>query len=229
MTDDQTRRAELIAAALAGELTESETAELDAMRATDPTIDAEMASLDDVVARLGTLRDGWRTTDEPERVVERAINGGDAEPASVAVTPARRRRWPAVVSAAACLALGLALGVAVTRQPGPPVGPPGTLGAIEHIEFAGVPDGVRIDGDLIAHTWGTETVLAITGLPEGDAYEVVVISDDGDEYGSGTFLGSAVAIDCELNAAALREDVAAVEIRDERGQVLATAAVPPVG
>uniref|UniRef100_UPI00293F436A hypothetical protein n=1 Tax=Clavibacter sp. MX14-G9D TaxID=3064656 RepID=UPI00293F436A len=55
MTDDRTpdpgaddtddRRAELIAAALADDLSPAETAELDALRAADPTIDAEIALL----------------------------------------------------------------------------------------------------------------------------------------------------------------------------------------
>ena len=81
---------------------------------------------------------------------------------------------------------------------------------------------------LIAHTWGTETVLTVDGLAQGAAFTVVVVGEDGAEYESGTFLGSSVPIDCRLNAAVLREDVAAVAIRSLEGGQIAVAEVPSV-
>lgn len=70
MTDDRTpeqhgrepddRRGELIAAALADDLSPAETAELDAMRAADPTIDEEIALLGGLPAALGGSARGRR-------------------------------------------------------------------------------------------------------------------------------------------------------------------------
>lgn len=246
------RRAELIAAALTNELTDAEQAELAILRDQDPSVDLEIEQLREVADGVATMGAWWRP-DDAEDVVERAMRGADDAVASAAAAPVaagdrtagegsrvapvrtlrprekgRRRRWPLVAGAAACLAVGLVVGVTVTSEPGPPDGPPGTLGAVEEVDFAGEPDGVSVDGDLVAHTWGTETLLTIDGLPTGAAYEVVVIGLDGSEYDSGTFLGSDVTISCAMNAATLREDVAAVEIRDGAGAVVAAAVVPPV-
>lgn len=122
----------------------------------------------------------------------------------------------------------MVVGVLLPHQPSPPAGAPGTLGAVEHVDFLGEPAGVAVDGDLVAHTWGTETLLTIDGLPVGEVYAVVVVDRDGVEHHSGTFLGSTVTIACAMNAAALREDVASVVIRDDDGGVVAAAQAPPV-
>ncbi|RIJ61526.1 hypothetical protein DZG02_06580, partial [Clavibacter lycopersici] len=134
-----------------------------------------------------------------------------------------------IAGAAACLALG-AVGGAFLATPRAEVatGPAGTLGAVEDVTFAGAPAGVDVEGDVVAHTWGTETVLSIDGLPAGDAFSVVVLDATGGEHASGTMLGSSVRIDCRLNADVLREDAASVEIRDAAGDRIAVAELPPV-
>ena len=149
---------------------------------------------------------------------------------SAPVTPLRPRRRPllTVLGAAACLALGAGVGALVAApRDSTPEGPAGTLGAVEPIDFAGAPTGVRVEGDLVAHTWGTETLLTVTGLPVGTAFSVVVIDDEGGEHPSGAFLGTEVEIDCQLNAAVTRDHVRSVEIRGADGE-LAVAAVPAV-
>ncbi|KQO81970.1 hypothetical protein ASF17_12895 [Frigoribacterium sp. Leaf263] len=278
MTDPTpSRRDELIAAALADDLSSAEQAELDALRAADPTVDVELAELAALTTRLGDLGDpshgrggaGWVDLEpsddlrhriagiaasEPESVrgtesesVRGAAPGpprASSSPAVAPVTPlsaspgraARGRRGPGrralvtALGAAACLAVGAGAGALVAAPRDPHVdGPPGTLGAVEPVAFAGAPSGVAVDGDVVAHTWGTETLLTVTGLPAGDAFTVVVVGDDGREYESGTFLGTDVEIDCSLNAAVLREDVAAVEIRGADGADIAVAEVPGVG
>ena len=240
------RRAELIAAALADDLSPAERAELDRLRAADPTVDDELALLGGLPADLGGVGD-WDDVapgDDLRRRVEAVADPGAAPRAtasassaqespvtrSAPVTPLRRpRRLVAVLAAAACLVVGAGAGALLAAPREATVaGPPGTLGAVEHIEFAGVPDGVSVDADLVAHTWGTETVLTVDGLPEGDAFSVVVVDDRGREHESGAFLGSTVEIDCRLNAAVTREHVAAVEIRGADGDV-AVAEVPAVG
>jgi hypothetical protein len=266
------RRDELIAAALADDLSPSERVEFDALRVADPSVDAELASLgviadglsgfgrwDDVVPSDG-LRERveavGRTAGAPDRrgadaaldadTVVSLDSGADvlpdagAEPDGAAVTPigprvaaarSGRGRRPLLiaVAAAACLAIG-AGGGALVAMPRDTVvtGPAGTLGAVEHVDFTGQPDGVDLDGDLVAHTWGTETVLSVDGLPTGSAFTVVVVGEDGREYESGAFLGSDVRVDCRLNAAVLRSDVASVEIRAADGHDIAVASVPPV-
>ncbi|MET0303719.1 MAG: hypothetical protein ABW040_06690 [Microbacteriaceae bacterium] len=246
MTDrDSDRRVELIAAAAADALHASETVEFDALVTADPSVADEVVRLRADLAAVSALRT-WRS-DAPSDALRARIAGiPDAEGASdaeraadaerapgesriAAVTPLRPRRRGilTVVGAAACLAAGagLALG-AQAALTAPPSGPPGTLGAVEHVDFAGEPDGTTVDGDLIAHTWGTETLLRIDGAAAGESFSVVVIDLEGREYDSGTFIGSTVTIVCQVNAAVLRDDVASVEIRTEGGDRIATAVVP---
>jgi len=259
------RRAELIAAALASDLSPAEAVELDALRVVDPTVDDEIASLGGVVARLGPvgtwqdatadagLRDRVESAvaedesgdaaqragraDAADRAEEAAVTPGAPAPlpgsVSAPVVPLRTRRSRrvalTVLGAAACVAVGVGGGVlAATPRDAHVAGPPGTLGAVEHVAFAGEPSGVAVDGDLVAHTWGTETVLTVDGLPTGEAFSVVVVDDTGAEHESGAFLGTDVTIDCRMNAAVLREHVVAVEVRGADGVEIATASVPSV-
>jgi hypothetical protein len=260
MTDDRTpepdaraaepddRRAELIAAALADDLSPAETTELDALRAGDPTVDEEIALLGGLPAAIRGV--GWQEAAPSEELARRIglIADGRGELAAAAATADRTdlaahratRRVPTrgtlprrvallIAGAAACLALGAA-GGAILAAPRADVatGPAGTLGAVEDVTFAGAPAGVDVEGDVVAHTWGTETVLSVDGLPAGDAFTVVVIDAGGGEHASGSMLGSTVRIDCRLNADVMREDAAAVEIRDAAGDRVAVAELPPV-
>lgn len=248
--EDDDRRAELIAAALADELTALERAELDALRAEDPTIDRELADLSGIA---GSLRSGAATVtpwldDEPSADLRARIAGIGAESAAgePGVRPAdhvarggrhggrarraRSRSVGALVTlGAASLVVGLALGIGI---PGvlsaPPSGPPGTLGAIERIDVTGEPEGVLIDAELVAHTWGTEAVLDASGLAVGEVYSIVMLAQDGEEYSAGAMLGSEVPIHCRVNAAVLRESVVRVEIRDADGAEVAAAEIPRV-
>jgi hypothetical protein len=153
--------------------------------------------------------------------------------------PRRIRVTAAVLGAAAALVVGGAVGGLVGAlagsaptgggDPSGVTGPPGTLGAVEAVDFRGEPSGSRIDGSVVAHTWGTETVLEVDGLDPAADYGVVVIGVDGRRVDSGGFVGSTVTVDCRVNAALLREDVAAIEIEDAEGDVVAAADLPRVG
>jgi hypothetical protein len=278
--DGDARRDELVAAALADDLSPSERVEFDALRAADPSIDAELASLGGIIGGLSDFG-RWDDVAPSDRLRERVEGIGRASEAldprgadgpldtdvpleagvprdpgvpvdtdvplgagtapdeapvphigpHVAAARSGRGRRPLLiaVAAAACLAIG-AGGGALLATPRDTVvaGPAGTLGAVEHVDFVGQPAGVDLDGDLVAHTWGTETVLSVDGLPTGSAFTVVVVGGDGREYESGAFLGSDVRVDCRLNAAVLRSDVASVEIRAADGHDIAVASVPPV-
>ncbi|MGA9873911.1 MAG: hypothetical protein WBQ44_22570, partial [Rhodococcus sp. (in: high G+C Gram-positive bacteria)] len=137
---------------------------------------------------------------------------------------------PAALAAAAAV-VGIAVGggavlgaTVITDRP--VTGPPGTLGAYEQIDFTGTPSGIEIEGGLVPHTWGTETVLEVDGVPELGSYEVYVLEQSGAALASGSFLGSSLTIDCRMNAAVMRSDVSGIEIRNSDGSVLAKAAVP---
>lgn len=170
----------------------------------------------------------------------RLPDSGSTVPSETAAVPpvpepvalsSRRRRWVAPLAAAACLTVGLGIGVVAMNgiasiDPDTPTGPPGTLGAVEQVDFTGEPAGVQVDGSLIAHTWGTEALLEIDGLTTGDSYSVVVVTRDGTRLEAGSFLGSDVPIDCQMNAAVYRDEAASVEITDAGGAVVAAAALP---
>ncbi|GMA30114.1 hypothetical protein [Litorihabitans aurantiacus] len=237
------RTAALIAGALAGDLDESEREALAALAAADPAVGAELEALGGVADALGRDVPAWREQAPSGDLRERVVGVG-AVPAegatAVAARPvagrARRRTGPwalaACVAAGAALAVGGLLGAgfrAPAPEASPPQGPPGTLGAVEDVDLDGGPaavDGASIDAVLVAHTWGTETVLEVEGLPPGEGYDVVLIGDDGREYDSGSFLGSAVAIDCRMNAAVMRAEVDRLEIRQADGGVVTAAALP---
>jgi anti-sigma factor RsiW len=225
------RRAELIAAAVSGELTPRERAEFDGLRAADPSVDVEVRELRAVLGSLDGL--DWNDS-APDAVLRDRVLALDETAVSAPVrTLAPRRRWLVGLGAAACLVAGAGLGIGgaalLAPERGPQPGEPGVLGALEHVDFAGEPAGVVIDGSLVAHTWGTETILEIDGLPVGDSYTVVLVDSDGEAFDSGTFLGASVTIDCRMNAAVDRPDVDSVEIRDAGGAVVASADLPAVG
>jgi hypothetical protein len=232
MTDAADRRAQLIAAAATWELTAAEAVELERLTAADPSVRAEVLELRATISRTTGALGGWDDAAPPPALRDRVL-ALESPTAPVAPLRARSRRPLLVGLAAACLVVGAGAGAAVSGlvDPGPQpqaTGAPGVLGALEHIDFTGEPGGVAIDGSLVAHTWGTETVLEIAGLPAGDSYSVVLVGSDGVRFDSGSFVGSTVTIDCRMNAAVLRPEVASVAIEDVAGHVVASAALPAV-
>lgn len=222
------RVAELAAAAASDDLGPEEAEEYAALVAADPSLADEVAAMRAALSRLEVLP-GWEDP-EPSPGLRDAVLGRPVG------APARRPvAWLPRVAAAVVLVLGGAAVGALVRGGDDPVdqvaapGPPGTLGALERIEFRGEPADVDIDAGLVAHTWGTETVLSLDGLPPGERYAVVLRDDDGRLADSGGFVGSQARVDCRLNAALLREDVEAVEIRAADGTVVARSDVPTVG
>jgi len=218
------RREELIAAALAGELSSEEAVEFDRLRSEDPTVDRELAAFGVVVDRLEALG-GWEEGEASAALRSRVLRIEEEE------APARPRRGRlalAVGAVAASVAVG-ALGATLLQGAGerPVAGPPGTLGAVETIAFE-ESTAVDVEGSVIAHTWGTETVLRASGFAVGESYDLVLVTESGERLPSGSFLGSAVEIDCEMNAAVPRDAVAAVEIVAAGGDVVASAELPVV-
>ncbi len=220
-------RAELLAAAAEGDLTSAQTAEMDELRAQDSTVDAELEELRETIAALRISGVTWREEEippEPTRRLGKRI--------AAATTYDRRRRGTSLsrglvgVAAAALLVVGGVAGALVQEvRDAPPTGPPGTLGALEEITFTGT-TSASIEATLVAHTWGTETILEVDGAPLGETFAVVLLSEDGDELTSGTFFGTEQTVLCRMNAAVLRPDVAEVVIEAADGTVLANSDVP---
>lgn len=233
MSGLEDRRAELIAAQVAGDLTEDERAELRKMADADPSVERDIEDFRRVVGRVSDASRHlpWDETRPSKGLRQRviAIPGGSIPTAADSRRPARGR--PILLAAAAAAAgiavgAGIVLGVDAASVSEPVTGLPGTLGAYEEVAFTGIPSGIEIEGGLVAHTWGTETVLEMNGVPSNGTYEVLILAQSGAQLTSGTFLGSTVTIDCRMNAAVLREEVRGIEIRTSDGSVLATAEVP---
>ncbi|PPF42168.1 MULTISPECIES: hypothetical protein [unclassified Rathayibacter] len=223
------RREELLAAALAGDLSAEEAREFESLRAADPSIDPELASFGAVVDRLGALGRWEEAEPSPELRSRIAALAGERPERGESLRASRLRAVLAVAAAAALLVVGGVAGAALrSAEERPVAGPPGTLGAVEAIAFEERTAGVTLDGSLVAHTWGTETILRGTGFALGESYDLVLVTGSGERLPSGSFLGSSAELDCEMNAAVLRESVAAVEITDAGGALVASAALPAV-
>lgn len=230
------RWAELVAAALAGELTVADQIELDEIRRTDPARAEEYTALEEVAGRLRQGDLGWiapRDTNDLFARIEASIDR--REPSAFDTPPVvpigtRRRRWVTPVIAAACLATGVAIGAGGAGMFGSPVpsGPPGTLGAVERIAVSDDARGVDVTAEVVAHTWGTEAYLEASGLDVGETYELVFVGVDGSEFTAGEVLGSDVPIVCRMNAAVLRGDALRMELRDTTDVVVAHAELPAV-
>ncbi|MFE1644417.1 anti-sigma factor [Microbacterium sp. P01] len=227
MNSPDDRIAALIAAAVAEELTPEEKVELDGFRRTHPWVDEEIANMRDLARRLALAEVAWTDVAPSDALRQRVAAStnvpSDASPGPVpigrvAATPPdsrRSRRWLVPMLSAACLAIGLVVGLAIPPLvDAPPSGGPGTLGAIEEIDVRSEAAGAQIDAALVAHTWGTEAVVDASGLDVGATYSVVLIGSDGAEFSAGEMLGSAVPIHCRLNAAVLRAETVRLEIRE---------------
>ncbi|MEZ5266489.1 MAG: anti-sigma factor [Acidimicrobiia bacterium] len=134
-----------------------------------------------------------------------------AGPVGSPVEPLRSRRSMLRLGAAA--AAGIAVG--------------GTGGVLLSNERSDAPaleavavrsaSGVSASAGLIAHTWGLEVVLDITGLPAGTAYEMTFVTTDGRRVAAGGFIGTGGRMICRNNGAVLRSDVARVVVAGPDG------------
>lgn len=250
MDQHDERAAELIGAALAGDLSPAERAELDALCAERPDLRRELEELRRTAEAVSASGLSW-TEAEPsaelgariraipdvdgpdvdgpgvdgprvESPVVNLVPGAPGSHGAVRSDRSVRRALTLLATAAVFLVVGVVGGRVVDDVlNAPPDGPPGTLGAVEQVTFPDLPDGGRVDAAVVAHTWGTETLLEVDGAPLGETFAVVVVGEDGTEYSSGAFLGAEQTVVCRMNAAVLREDVATVRIESADGTVLA--------
>ena len=129
----------------------------------------------------------------------------------------RQRRQRSALAAVAAVLL-VAIGFFVLPQ----LFAPEVL--LEPVAFSEVAPGVEAEADLIAHTWGTETRLVASGLEDGQTYRVMLRSEDGVRVPSGAFIGTGnEPMECNLNAALLREDATRLVVRAANGELVLSA------
>lgn len=211
MPDPHVQPEQLLAGAAAGDLTPVEQDTLDRHLAGCAACRAELDELDAVVAALRT-DPAEGTTVTPLAAPPPAL--GDRVVRAVRDTrqaDRRRRRSTAVVAAAAAAVALLAAGSLLPDLLDPPP-------SREPVQLAAAVDGVESSAALVTHSWGTELLLEVEGLPAGVTYSVAFVDDEGRRFDAGAFLGvERGPVLCEMNAALPRDSAARLEItaRDE--------------
>ena len=133
-----------------------------------------------------------------------------------------RRAWLMTAAAAAVGAVGGAVVAGggddePTAIASPPTEP------LSFSDSAAVIAGSTVAGKTINHTWGVELLLDATGFPIGSRFVVEYIGRDATVTGAGGFVGSAKAIQCRCNGVVLRDEIAAIEIRDADDRLVSRA------
>jgi hypothetical protein len=213
------RYREQIGAFLLGKLDGEERTAMQTHLNSCPVCQAEVRELEPVVAALADA--------SPDRIDEDPWPPGDLEESTLApilgeIHRRRRRRgrsrWSVLAAAAVCVvAIGLA-GFTWLLEP--------AVALVEPIPFSVAP-GVEVEGNLLAHAWGTEIRLVVAGLRDGQTYRVTLVSEDGERVNSGTFIGIGdKTLRCTFNAALLRKEADRLEVRTPGGELVFFAKLP---
>jgi hypothetical protein len=187
MTTDNCREWRISLGAYAlGQLSEDERAGLEAHLEGCPECRAEAESLG-AVARLMPLADPARISEPapgpPAQLRERIETVIGAERASERRVRRRRRfgfAFGGLATAAAAAVLAI---VAFSGGGGGGEGP----APEQHIAFAHLPKGMRIDAALQPHAFGTEIRMYVSGVRSGTLCRVFLRGDDGHSYPAGSF------------------------------------------
>src|ERR671911_2940431 len=179
--DQHHRYREQIGAFLLGKLDGVELTAMQTHLNSCPVCQAEVRELEPVVAALADAA--------PDRIEEDPRPPGDLEELTLApilgeIHSARRRRrrsrWSTLAAAAICVVvIGLA-GFVGLLEP--------AVALVEPVPFSVAP-GMEVEGHLIAHAWGTEIRLVVSGLRDGQTHRVTLVSKDGERVNAGTFIG----------------------------------------
>lgn len=224
MTEDHRSYRELLGAYVLGHLDGPEEDEMQRHLEACEECRAEEEELRRVVALLpeDPFDELAPESSPPPGLEDRTVAAATRDAAAREPAPHRRsgslkRRLTLAGAAVAVVALGLA--AALTGLPGTNEEP--RLGDVEPVSFSVAPEEVSVDGSVIAHTWGTEVVLEMEGLEDGETYTVNIETESGESVPAGTFIGDAdMTVDCELNGAVLREDASAITATDADGNVV---------
>jgi hypothetical protein len=213
------RYQEQIGAFLLGKLDAGELKAMQAHLDSCPSCQAEARELEPVVAALADA--------VPDRIDEVTRPPGDLEESTLApilgeIQHARSSRrqfqWSAVAAAAIfVVVMGLA---AFTWLAGPGV-------ALEKLSFSDVPPDVKVEGDLIAHDWGTEIRLDVSGLQFCQTYRVTLENEDGERVNVGTIIGTGdKTVSRTFKSELSREDASRLEVRTPGGELVSFADLP---
>jgi hypothetical protein len=212
------RYREQIGAFLLGKLDEGERTAMQTHLNSCPVCQVGVRELKPVVAALADAA--------PDRIDEDPWPPGDLEELTLApilgkIHRARRRRrgfhWSALTAAAICVVV---IGLAGFTWPLEPAV------ALEPLSFSVAP-GVVVEGHLIKHDWGTEIRLLVSGSRDGQTHRVTLVSEDGEQVNSGTFIGIGdKTLRGTFNAALLRKDADRLEVRTPGGEPVFFAKLP---
>lgn len=175
------------------------------------------ASADELAERRGPTRpEEWSPS------LRRPPRRPAAEPAAGRAAGQRRgsgSRLLVAAAAVALLALVGAVGIAAGRasvDSGPQ-----RVATAEDLPLEVASPGVAGTGEVIAHTWGVEVKLVLTGLDQGAGYTAEVLDAAGEPVDAGGFVGTGAAeTRCNLNAALRREQASGFAVRDADGGVV---------
>ena len=230
--DDQIR--EMLGAFALGHLSDAETAMVQAHLDGCDACRAELDEIAPVARALGTLGPGaFEAPAAPppglgeqiraEVAAERRLAEAD-ELAARRDTVRRQRRGRGLVVAAAAVVVVAAVGGGVlagrASAPEPVAAPPKPFEAIT-LTDVGADDLTVESAGLVPHTWGTELKIVGEGFDEGETFRASFRTDGGGLTPAGEFRGVGTAtMTCNLQSAALRDDVTAVVIKDADGSTV---------
>jgi hypothetical protein len=217
--EEHHRYQEQVGAFLLGKLDRGERTAMQTHLDSCPVCQAEVRELKPVVAALADAA--------PDRIDEDPLPPGDLEESTLApilgeIHSERRHRrrfhWSGLAAAAICVVvIGLA-GFTWLLEP--------AVALVEPVPFSVAP-GVEVEGNLIAHAWGTEIRLVVSGSRDGQTHRVTLVSEDGERVNAGTFIGNGErTLRGTFNAALLREDADMLEVRTSGGELVFFAKLP---
>lgn len=216
---------EMLGAYALGELDEEQRTALQAHLDGCEECRSELREIEPVVTALADASPE-RVAEEgprpPSDLMERTFAAIDQARRTEDELQRRRRNRLIRRSAFAAVAAALLVAIGVFALLPKITGPP-----LEPVAFSEVPAEVEAEANLIDHTWGTETILVVSGLEDGETYRLTLRDEDGEAVPSGAFIGTGEQpVECRMNAALLREDATGLEVRTAEGDLVLGADLP---
>ncbi len=146
---------------------------------------------------------------------------GNPQPTTARVITSRRAMLLATAAAAVGAVGGAVVANSTQHEPLTAAGPP--TEALAFSPSGPIISGSSVSGKVINHTWGVELLLDASGFPVPEAFRIVYIDTGGAIVEAGGFVGAELPIHCRCNAALLRTDIVAIEIRDASDATVSTA------
>jgi hypothetical protein len=169
---------QLLGAHALGRLTPDERAGLEAHIDGCPDCRAELEALGSV-ARLLPLADPERFDSAP--ALPPSLAGRVAGRIAAERRTVHRRRWSFRLALSGAVAVATVTMAIVLLPSG------GGPRPSQHVNFAGLPQGMKIVATLKPHTFGTEIQMYVTGVPSGTLCRVFVRAPNGTRLPAGSF------------------------------------------